>query len=70
MLENIFNSHGKRKNKNILSYFETADLLDKTLCNLKGMYCFGSICCSHLQGIIHEISILLKKTTGFSKSMK
>lgn len=62
-----FLSHGTRENRNILSLFETADLPGKTPCNLKDMYCFGSICCFHLQGILHVISILLKKTASFSK---
>jgi len=70
LLEDIFNSHGTRENKNVLSPFDTADLPSKTPCNLKDMHRFGSICCSHLQGIPHVISILLKKTASFSKGMK
>jgi hypothetical protein len=68
--EDIFNSRGTRENKKVLSPFEDADWPGKTLCNFKDMYCFGSICCSHLQGIFHVISILLEKTAGFSKRMK
>jgi len=70
VLEDIFNSHGTRKNKSTLSLFETADLPGKTPCNSKDMYCFGSISCSHLQGIIHVIYILLKETAGLYKRMK
>jgi len=68
--EDTFNSHGTRGNKNIVSPFQTADLPSKTSCNLKDMYFFGSICCSLLQGMIHVLSILLKKTAGFCKMIK
>ena len=70
LLEDIFNSHGTRENKNIFSLLEAADLPGKSPCNLKDINCFGSICCSHLQSILHVISILLNKTAGSSKRMK